>query len=110
MCVKIGSMFLSHSSTSKGSVVPSKGHVAYITAQKLAPCAVLDTAHNSPLAIPHMDQLVGVLGPFAVVAAVAEAEIEPVGVVAAEVPRLAVAVWQSLQYCQLAVPARCGEQ
>ena len=52
-----------------------------------------------------MDQLVGVLGPFAVVAAAAaavaeaEAEIEPVGVVAAEVPRLAVAVWQSPQCC-----------
>ena len=59
-----------------------------------------------------MDQLVGVLGPFAVAAAVAEAEaeIEPVGVVAAEVPRLAVAVWQSLQCCQLAVPVRCDEQ
>ena len=61
-----------------------------------------------------MDQLVRVLGPLAVAAAVAvaeaEAEIEPVGVVAAEVPRLAVAVWQSLQCCQLAVPARCGEQ
>ena len=54
-----------------------------------------------------MDQLVGVLGPFAVaaaaaaavaaVAAAAEAEAEagtePVGVVAAEVPRLVVAVW-----------------
>ena len=73
-----------------------------------------------------MDQLVGVLGPFAVaaaaavaavaaavaaeVAAAAEAEAEPVGVVAAEVPRLAVAVWQSLQCCQLAVPVHCGEQ
>ena len=59
-----------------------------------------------------MDQLVGVLGPFAVAAAVAEAEaeFEPVGVVVAKVPRLAVAVWQSLQCCQLAVPARCGEQ
>ena len=59
-----------------------------------------------------MDQLVGVLEPFAVAAAVAEAEaeIEPVGVVAAEVPRLAVAVWKSLQCCQLAVPAHFGEQ
>ena len=41
-----------------------------------------------------MDQLVGVLGPFAVAAAAAEAdaEFEPVGVVAAKVPRLAVTV------------------
>ena len=67
-----------------------------------------------------MDQLDGVLGPFAVAAAAAAAEAEaeaeaeagtePVGVVAAEVPRLAVAIWQSLQCCQLAVPAHCGEQ
>ena len=43
-----------------------------------------------------MDQLVGVLGPFVVaaaaVAAEAEAESAPVDVVAARVPRLAVAV------------------
>ena len=73
-----------------------------------------------------MDQLDGVLGPYAVAAAAAaavaavaaaaeaEAEVEagtePVGVVAAEVPRLVAAVWQSLQCCQLAVPACCGEQ
>ena len=69
-----------------------------------------------------MDQLDGVLGPYAVaaaavaaavaaeVAAAAEAEAEPVGIVAAEVPRLVAAVWQSLRCCQLAMPARCGEQ
>ena len=41
-----------------------------------------------------MDQLVGVLRPFAVAAAAveAESESEPVGVVATKVPRLAVAV------------------
>ena len=61
-----------------------------------------------------MDQLVGVLRPFAVVAAAAEveaeseSEAEPVVVVATKVPRLVVAVWRSPQCCQLVVSARCG--
>ena len=65
-----------------------------------------------------MDQLDGVLGPFAVAAAAAaavaeaEAEAEPahVDVVAAKVPRLVVSVWRSPQCCQLAVLTRCGRQ
>ena len=64
------------------------------TFHTLTPYSVLDVARSSSLAIPHMDQLVGVLGPFVVAAAAvaAEAEAAPVDVVAARVPRLVVAV------------------
>ena len=59
-----------------------------------------------------MDQLDGVLGPFAedVVEVEAECEAEPVDAVAVVTPQLAVIVWQFPQCCQPAVAAHCGWQ